>query len=343
VSDIDRDGAGRGGVDWDLLADHLGGALAGTPEQGRVAHLIATDPGWARAAARLGGALDAVAGDLHAVAPPPAMPDDVAARLDSVLRTLPPDPSAGIAGPPRPARPRRSESPGPPGHRPPARRPEAGPPSRAARRRRRNRWSALLAAAAGVAAFAAIGLGPLGLADGITADFSGGDDGAEEADAPADGGGDADDPAAPLEGAPDSQAEAAPDSEGVTRPPMAASGQNYQPGSPDLVDEAAPGNLAPIAPDVQQERPDQRVPIGGEVPDELATLWADPDPCLRAVHAGYRPDPVEIQLVDFARFEDRPALVIWLTADGNREVLVTGPDCGRSPTYLDERYRADLS
>ena len=44
------DGAGRGvgvtEVDWDLLADHLGGALQGTPEEARVAHLVATDPAW---------------------------------------------------------------------------------------------------------------------------------------------------------------------------------------------------------------------------------------------------------------------------------------------------------
>jgi hypothetical protein len=51
-----------------------------------VADLIATDPEWARAAAQLSGALDAVAGDLARL-PAPTMPDDVAARLDAALRT----------------------------------------------------------------------------------------------------------------------------------------------------------------------------------------------------------------------------------------------------------------
>ncbi|MGH3679628.1 MAG: hypothetical protein ACRDT2_05120, partial [Natronosporangium sp.] len=64
----------RDAVDWDRLADHLGGALAGTPEGAEVDRLVATDPSWSQAAAELSGALDAVAADLRAQPPPPALP-----------------------------------------------------------------------------------------------------------------------------------------------------------------------------------------------------------------------------------------------------------------------------
>ena len=42
-------------VDHDLLADYVGGALDGTPEQERIAGLIAASPEWGRAAEELHG------------------------------------------------------------------------------------------------------------------------------------------------------------------------------------------------------------------------------------------------------------------------------------------------
>ena len=46
-------GAEFGGVDIDLLADYIGGALTGTPEESAVAARIAGDPDWQAAYASL--------------------------------------------------------------------------------------------------------------------------------------------------------------------------------------------------------------------------------------------------------------------------------------------------
>ncbi|MBM0240402.1 hypothetical protein JNW88_30960 [Micromonospora sp. ATA32] len=58
------------GVDHDLLADYLGGALDGTPEQTAVARLIDEDPTWAGAHAALAPAVAQVA----PTSPPGARP-----------------------------------------------------------------------------------------------------------------------------------------------------------------------------------------------------------------------------------------------------------------------------
>ena len=42
-------GAEFDGVDIDLLADYIGGALAGTPDESAVAALVADDPAWREA------------------------------------------------------------------------------------------------------------------------------------------------------------------------------------------------------------------------------------------------------------------------------------------------------
>jgi hypothetical protein len=73
-------------VDHDLLADYVGGALEGTPEQGRVADLIAASPEWCRAADELAAALHGVQHDLDVLretAEP--MPADVAARFEGLF------------------------------------------------------------------------------------------------------------------------------------------------------------------------------------------------------------------------------------------------------------------
>lgn len=77
-------GAEFHGVDIDLLADYVGGALDGTPESERVAGLIAADPGWQEAYQLLApemATIGALLGDL----PAEPMPDDVVARLDAAL------------------------------------------------------------------------------------------------------------------------------------------------------------------------------------------------------------------------------------------------------------------
>ncbi len=81
-------GAEFHGVDIDLLADYVGGALDGTPEADRVAALIADDPAWREAFELLAPEM-ATVGALLGGLPAEPMPDDVAARLELALGALP--------------------------------------------------------------------------------------------------------------------------------------------------------------------------------------------------------------------------------------------------------------
>ncbi|MEV0714678.1 hypothetical protein [Asanoa sp. NPDC050611] len=84
-------------VDFDLLADYVGGALAGTPDEARVAGLVATDAVWAAEHAALVAALANTADDLfvYAASTNEPMPDEVAVRL---LAALPRPAAAEPAG-----------------------------------------------------------------------------------------------------------------------------------------------------------------------------------------------------------------------------------------------------
>jgi hypothetical protein len=75
-----------------------------------------------------------------------------------------------------------------------------------------------------------------------------------------------------------------------------------------------------------------------EVPEELTRLLATPalDDCLTAIRAAY---PGAVTIVDYARFEGAPALLVAITeATGGTRVVVAGPECGRSGIH--ERYSA---
>ncbi|GAA2578627.1 hypothetical protein GCM10010435_63930 [Winogradskya consettensis] len=73
-------------VDFDLLADYVGGALDGTPEEATVARLIADDPAWQDAYVELSASVGVISGALRSWgAEPEPMPDDIVARLDAVL------------------------------------------------------------------------------------------------------------------------------------------------------------------------------------------------------------------------------------------------------------------
>jgi hypothetical protein len=323
-------------VDWDRLADHLGGALAGTPDGAEVARLVATDPRWTRAADQLSVALDAVAADLRAV-PEPALPDDVAARLATALRAAPPvSPAGSLAAGPDPA----AAAPGPwrsgapaagrptePSHRPPGR------PGTRPGRRRAVRWAAGVAAAAGVIAFAAIGFAALAPSTPLT--IAGDDDSGGEA------------------AAPEQSALVEQPADGGDGPPVLASGAEYQPptvaaAQPDPPPRPVEGTpqLGPAGErDQSVQAPselDADQPIPPEVPPSLARLWADPaarTQCLDAVRAALQPGPVVIELVDFARFDGQEALVIWATTgDGRRAVWVSGAECGTTAAGPDEIF-----
>ncbi|WP_250000558.1 hypothetical protein [Actinoplanes sp. M2I2] len=77
-------GADFSGVDIDLLADYIGGALEGTPDESVVATLIADDPAWRAAYESLGGGVAAIRAELGRIEPEP-MPAELAARLDGMF------------------------------------------------------------------------------------------------------------------------------------------------------------------------------------------------------------------------------------------------------------------
>ncbi|AEV89246.1 hypothetical protein ACWT_8237 [Actinoplanes sp. SE50] len=77
-------GADFHGVDIDLLADFVGGALDGTPDADRVAALLAADPAWQEAYELLAPEM-ATVGALLTGLPAEPMPVDVVARLDAAL------------------------------------------------------------------------------------------------------------------------------------------------------------------------------------------------------------------------------------------------------------------
>ncbi|MEV1331728.1 hypothetical protein AB0J20_19385 [Micromonospora costi] len=86
-------------VDDDLLADFVGGALDGTPEEATVARLVAEDDAWAEAYARLAPAVAAAEADLARWGEPTAeIPPAVAARITAALAALPPL-DGGVTGP----------------------------------------------------------------------------------------------------------------------------------------------------------------------------------------------------------------------------------------------------
>lgn len=96
------------GVDIDLLADYVGGALDGTPDEAVVVALIVEDPSWRDAYALLSGGVATVGAQLRALdSVPEPMPADVVARLDAALLAA----SAGADGSPAGA----SQTPGIPG------------------------------------------------------------------------------------------------------------------------------------------------------------------------------------------------------------------------------------
>ncbi|GAB2580375.1 hypothetical protein Aab01nite_56870 [Paractinoplanes abujensis] len=122
-------GADFGRVDIDLLADYIGGALEGTPDESAVATLIAEDPAWRQAYDQLGGAVAEVRAELGRLEPEP-MPTDLAAKLDGMFAPVP----------------QLTVVPG-----------GAADGVREKKRHRRMRWATPIAIAAGVVAFVGFG------------------------------------------------------------------------------------------------------------------------------------------------------------------------------------------
>ncbi|MEV4416439.1 hypothetical protein [Catellatospora sp. NPDC049609] len=290
-------------VDLDLLADYVGGALEGTPDEARVARLIAEDPAWHTAADELRAALSLVSADLTAFAgTPEPMPADVAARFDALL--------ASPEFAPVPAAAPRSGT----GERTLARTEPSGRPAR-----RRRRWAMPVAVAAGVLVVAgvALPLGPLGM----TAQ--------DEAAAPAA----ADAPSAEVWSAAGSIPAVASGTDyrrEDLRDAVRTQAQASEPATAKST-EVAPLSTSSRATDSGA----LRAPSGLE---RLAGSSEALSRCLAAVQSTV---PGTVTSVDFARFEGRPAVVLRLDTGQGGWWFVAGARCGENGP--DELFRAPLS
>ncbi|SCF43489.1 hypothetical protein [Micromonospora mirobrigensis] len=346
-------------VDHDLLADYVGGALEGTPEQATVARLVDEDPTWSAAYARLVTALPQVHDDLArwAAGPAPEMPLAVAERIAAALVGAGPAPVAAAGFPRQPGPQTRlpaADDPAgdpdqaqsdrthpiddPHGPRPdePVGRPageRGGHPERAGRDRsrpaggsgpgrRRRRW-ARLAGPVALAAAAMVGVG-LGVNQLVRTE-GGADSGAS---------------------APGQERTALASPFGAAGRRTTHSGTDWTPaalsGGGPLVD-GPPAGKRPAAkqPGGQPDSSDDHGRLAG--PGTLDRL-ADPvalDTCLDEITAEHGAGPLTVDVVDYAAFQGTPALVVdFVDAAGARWAWVSGPECGVPGSGADTRYRS---
>jgi hypothetical protein len=286
-------GADFRGVDIDLLADFIGGALSGTPDESVVATLVADDPAWRAAYESLGGGMAAVSDELGRFEPEP-MPDDVIARLDAALAAASPAPRLTLvqdddAHDVRPEREAVRE-----------RGRKAGPA-------RRLRWLTPIAIAAGVVAFVGFGLDYLAGRESSQSDSAASSSAGEAQNAAAM-------PAVPqlLSSGTDYT-----ESTLATEPPapLVASGKASR--------SMAQSDSAPMA------APDNgNLGIGG--PGALSRLRDSTalQECLDAIAAQNSEGPIYPQSVDFALFNGQPAVVVRFSASNGSWAWAAGADCG---------------
>jgi hypothetical protein len=304
------------GVDIDLLADYVGGALDGTPQHATIAGLIAHDPAWRAAHDALAEGMTAVGRELGALgAAPEPMPAEFAVRLDAAFASgiadpAPIDPELATPSVPH-LKPVRGDASG--------RRltpvPDDGVDRGAGRRngamsanrRRRLRWAVPIAAAAGVLAFAGFGIDYL----------TGGTKSSDNATTSAGG-------AARAESAP----MIASDQPHVAAPPAAgqirSSGVDYDRAT--LRDATTAALKAPA--------PMGASHVPGLATDSAASPLArlrPPDAlmaCLDAIAQANGAGTITVQTVDYARFQGSPALVVRFSAANGGWVWASGPACG---------------
>jgi hypothetical protein len=286
-------GAEFDGVDIDLLADYIGGALDGTPDQTAVAALIAGDPAWRAAYESLGGAMALVGTELGRMDPAP-MPADLADRLDAMF----------TSGVPEPAVPHLALVPGEPASGDGAPR---VPGKVGARRGRRMRWAAPIAVAAGVVAFVGFGLDYLA--------------GRESSNSTESSAGSAD------QGAPvDSRAA------GRAAPPRTdqifASGTDYSTtmlGREPVHPLTAPERDSPSS-RVPKSTPGLAAADDGAL--QRLSLGSALQDCLEAIGRENAAGPISVQSVDYARFNKAPAVIVRFTAANGAWGWASGPACG---------------
>ncbi|MEV4507807.1 hypothetical protein AB0K00_02465 [Dactylosporangium sp. NPDC049525] len=198
--------------------------------------------------------------------------------------------------------------------------------AREARRHRRQRWAVGLATAAAVLICGGIGVNV------VMREQTGNRDTATSS---ADGGnGEAAPQLAPSAGSDGTRASARTDAA------LVASGQDYGPGTVAQLAKGSPpammaGEGSAAADQSKSAKPNP-------VPEELRRLQ---DPAARAacLNAVVREYGGQVALVDYARFEGQPALVVIVDGTrlgaGKRLVIAVGPDCGIGAAIADELYR----
>ncbi|MGK5522049.1 hypothetical protein ACSNN9_22205 [Micromonospora sp. URMC 107] len=341
-------------VDHDLLADYLGGALDGTPDGELVARLVDEDADWAQAYALLAPAVADVRADLAAWgAPTPEMPADVADRIVAALAHA----AASGPGTVDSAAPDRSEPGGrgtedeaasaeerPEGQ--PAvrtglavptqplggsgRRPAGVPRSEPGRGgatgpgRRRRRWTRL----AGPVALAAVSIAAVGLGvSQLTGDQQLGG---------------AADTALPGAANREDVGPAAATPFRIAGEPSVRSGTDYTPESLAVLPSSPKSPLFTGGPPGEQPGVQAE---GGRLPGSATGLDRLTDPaalgaCIGEIKAEHGNGPLVVDVVDYARFQGRPALIVRFTdATGARWAWASGPECGVPGSGSDSRYR----
>ncbi|MEU7652703.1 hypothetical protein AB0C42_30825 [Micromonospora taraxaci] len=323
-------------VDDDLLADYLGGALDGTPQQEEVARLVSTDPAWVEAYAQLAPALTEVRASLARWAEPsPEMPQAIVDRISAALAAA--EPTSGDLTPEQTGH--EVAAGGDPATRPvvPAqsgadRRPLTPTAARSGRRastgpgRRWREWvrrGGPVAAGAVAVVTVALGLTQLSRSAQDTSGTSA-----------------LDRPASAPEGV------AGADPARTTGPPL-RSGTDYSPqilGNEQGTMQSAPspsratGNTPGTQPEV--DAGGSRRPVSDGL-DQLARLTGEAalKTCLTTVTTEHGNGPLVVDVLDYARFQGEPALVIRFTdATGARWAWVSGPECGVPGSGSDSRY-----
>lgn len=270
-------GAEFSGVDIDLLADYIGGALEGTPDESAVATLIAEDPAWREAYDELGGGIAVVRAELGRFEPEP-MPAELAAKLDGMFAPVPQ--LTVVAG---------------------------GAPEgvRESKARRRMRWATPIAIAAGFIAFVGFG-----------ADYLAGRDAGDS-------------------GGAGSAADSAALSNAGGTPALTASGADYTRATlavPPVTPMNAPKSEAFGG---QSETDQGRARLSTESALARLTDQAALDECLAAVQQENAGGPLDVQAVDFARFDGAPALIVRFTASNGAQAWAVGAECGTPPGDAD--------
>jgi hypothetical protein len=319
------------GVDIDLLADYVGGALDGTPDETVVAGLVADDAAWRAAYEALTGGMTAVGADLRLLgADAEPMPVELAARLDAAFAALPP-----LTGPVTedtdddlvttvPDRGRRHLHAVPPAVGSGSQR-----STRPGARRALRRWGAPIAVAAGVLAFAGIGLGDL---------FTGGD----SQDRTTSAAGSAQN--APMMDSGSTSVKGA--ASAAVAQSITASGTDYRRGTLGRQSRARAATTS--------AKPKE---FGQPVPTAEGALSAGIDPpsalrrlnlrdallaCLDAIATEHGAGTIAADSVDFATFEGSPAVVVRFAADDGRWTWVSGPGCGTPGSGADTRYQVPV-